>query len=238
MAHKEETADHHYKIGNITKKKSARGHQLLKKSLGLDTSVATKSNTKSANSTKLDDEDHEEESEPIIHKEGLSSSQEEVIEMLFSSQIISQAQITFDIVRNTMAEYTDLNKFASDPKMVKKVYDKVCYLRWKEKQKIVLPLKEPEPSSSRKPAWVNSITGVESTSSVTNNQTKVKWNKPDEEYVENFFGKYSVCPNKKELKSLFYSNNGLKEILNRNDGDVERCYNKVKYIFKKRGANK
>ena len=237
MAHKEETADHHYKIGNITKK-SARGHQLLKKSFGLDTSVAAKSNTKSANSTKLDDEDHEEESEPIIHKEGLSSSQEEVIEMLFSSQIISQAQITFDIVRNTMAEYTDLNKFASDPKMVKKVYDKVCYLRWKEKQKIVLPLKKPEPSSSRKPAWVNSITGVESTSSVTNYQTKAKWNKPDEEYVENFFGKYSVCPNKKELKSLFHSNNGLKEILNQNDGDVECCYNKVKYIFKKRGANK
>ena len=88
MAHKEETADHYYNIGHITKK-SAQGHQLLKKSLGLDTSVATKSNTKSANSTKLDDEDHEEESEPIIHDKELSSSQEEVIERLFSSQIIS-----------------------------------------------------------------------------------------------------------------------------------------------------
>ena len=118
MAHKEETADHYYNIGHITKK-SARGHQLLKKSLGLDTSVATKSNTKSANLTKLDDEDHEEESEPIIHEEELSSRQEEVIEMLFSSQIISQAQITFEIVRNTIAEHTDLSKFASDPKMVK-----------------------------------------------------------------------------------------------------------------------
>lgn len=61
MAHKEETADHYYNIGHITKK-SARGHQLLKKSLGLDTSVATKSNTKSAESTKLDDDNpHEEE---------------------------------------------------------------------------------------------------------------------------------------------------------------------------------
>lgn len=237
MAHKEETADHYYNIGHITKK-SARGHQLLKKTLGLDTSVATKSNTKSANATKLDDENHEEELEPIIHEEGLSSSQVEVIEMLFSSQIISQAQITFDIVRETMAEHIDLSKFASDPKMVKKVYDKVCYLRRKEKQKLVLPSKEPEPSSSRTAAWVNSITGVESTSTVTNYQPKAKWNKPDEEYVENFFGKYSVRPNKEELKSLFHSNNSLKEILNRNDGDFERCYNKVKYIFKKRAANK
>jgi len=90
MAPKEEMADHYYNIDHITKK-SAQGHQLLKKSLGLDTSVATKSNTKSANSAKLDDDNHKEESEPIIHKEELSSSQLEVIEMLFSSQIISQA---------------------------------------------------------------------------------------------------------------------------------------------------
>jgi hypothetical protein len=236
IAHKEETADHYYNIGHITKK-SARGHQLLKKSLGLDTSVATKSksDTKSANSAKLD---HEEESEPIIQDEGLSSSQVEVIEMLFSSQIISQAQITFDIVRKTMAEHMDLSKFANDSKMVKKVYDKVCYLRRKEKQNIVLPSKEPEPSLSRTEAWVNGMTEVESVSAVTNYQSKAKWNKPDEKYVENFFGKYSVRPNKEELKSLFHSNNSLKEILNRNDGDFERCYNKVKYIFKKRGANK
>ena len=111
MAHKEETADHYYNIGHITKK-SARGHPLLKKSLGLDSSVAkTKSDTKSANSETLD---HEEESEPIIHDEGLSSSQVEVIEMLFSSIIISQAQITFDIVRRTMAEHVDLSKFSND----------------------------------------------------------------------------------------------------------------------------
>ena len=190
--------------------------------------MATKSNTKSANSTKLDDEDHKEESEPIIHEEGLFSSQVEVIEMLFSSQIISQAQITFDIVRNTMAEHIDLSKFASDSKMVKKIYDKVCYLRRKEKQKIVLRSKEPEPSSSRTAAWVNSITGVESASTVTNYQPKGKWNKPDQVFVENFFGKYSVRPNKEELKSSFHSNNGLKEILNRNDGDFELCYNKAK----------
>ena len=157
---------------------------------------------------------------------------------MFSSQIISQAQITFDIVRNTMAEHIDLSKFASDPKMVKKVYDKVCYLRRKEKQKIVLLSKEPEPSSSRTAAWVNSITAVESASTVTKYHPNAKWNKPDEEYVENFFGKYSVRPNKEELKSLFHSNNGLKEILNRNDADFEHCYNKVKYIFKKREANK
>ena len=40
MAHKEVTADHYYNIGHITKK-SSKGHQLLKKSLGLDRSVLT-----------------------------------------------------------------------------------------------------------------------------------------------------------------------------------------------------
>lgn len=108
----------------------------------------------------------------------------------------------------------------------------------KGKQKMVLPSKEPEPSLSRTETWVNNITEVESASGVSNYQPKAKWNKPDEKYVENLFGKYSVRPSKGELKSLFHSNNGLKEILNRNDGDFERCYNKVKYMFKKRGANK
>jgi len=53
MAHKEETTDRYYNVGHI-KKKCAWGHQLLKKSLGLDTSVTTKSDTKSTNSAKLD----------------------------------------------------------------------------------------------------------------------------------------------------------------------------------------
>jgi len=105
--YEQETTDRYYNIGHI-KKRCAWGHQLLKKSLDLDTSVTTKSDTTSANSAKLDKEDHEhheEESEPIIHDEGLSSSQVEVIEMLFSSQIIFRAQITFDIVRKIMAEH-------------------------------------------------------------------------------------------------------------------------------------
>ena len=137
-----------------------------------------------------------------------------------------------------MAEHTNLSKFASDPEMVKKVYDKVCYLRRKEKQKILLPSKKPEPSLSRTETWVNNITEVESASGVTNYQPKAKWNKPDEKYAEKVFGKYSVRPSKEELKSLFHSNTGLKNIINGNDGDFECCYNKGKYIFKKRGTNK
>lgn len=108
MAHREETADHYYNIGHITKK-SSRGHQLLKQSLGLDTSVATKtkSGTKSANSTKSNNE----ESELNVNDEGLSNSHVEVIEMLFANQIISQAPLTFDIVRNTIDEHMDLREF-------------------------------------------------------------------------------------------------------------------------------
>ena len=63
--------------------------------------------------------------------------------MLFSSQINSQAPITFDIVRKTIAENMDLREFVDDLKMVKKIYDKVCYLRRKEKKNMVLPSKDP-----------------------------------------------------------------------------------------------
>ena len=55
--------------------------------------------------------------------------------------------------------------------------------------------------------------------SVACSRVKAKWNKPDETYIENFF-------------------NGLKEFLDKNDGDFERCYSNVTYMFKKRGANK
>ena len=68
--------------------------------------------------------------------------------MLFSNQIISQASITFDIMRQTIAKHMDLRKFVDDPKMAKKIYDEVCYLRRKEKQNMVLPSKDPQPSSS------------------------------------------------------------------------------------------
>ena len=79
---------------------------------------------------------------------------------------------------------------------------------------------------------------MESASGVTSYQPKAKWNNPNEKYPGNIFVKYFVRPSKEELKSLFHSKNGFKEIPNRNNGDFERCYSTVKYIFKKRGANK
>ena len=74
--------------------------------------------------------------------------------------------------------------------------------------------------------------------SVACSRVKANWNKPDETYVENFFAKYPVHPNKEDLKTLVHSLNVLKEFLDKNDGDFERCYSNVTYMFKKRGANK
>ena len=232
MGHREETADHYYNVGHITKK-SSRGHQLLKKSLGLDTSVATRTKSGSvlANSTPPKDAD----SEPSINVEGLSSNHVAIIEMLFSSQIISHSPITLDIVRSTIAEHVDLRAFGNDSRMVKKIYDKVCYLRRKEKQNMVLPSNDPDPPSSRTEAWVNAINETASVS-VTTSRSKAKWNQEDEKSVEKFFSKYPVRPDKEALRTLFNSVDCLKDILDRNDGDFEHCYNKVKYIFKKRSA--
>ena len=119
--------------------------------------------------------------------------------------------------------------------MVKKIYDKVCYLRRKEKENMVLPSNDPDPPSSRTEAWVNAINETASVS-VTTSRSKAKWNQEDEKSVEKFFSKYPVRPDKEALRTLFNSVDCLKDILDRNDGDFERCYNKVKYIFKKRSA--
>lgn len=87
----------------------------------MDTSVTTRSKqeTESAISARCDNE----ESEPQINEEGLTDSHVEVIEMLFSSQIVSQAPLTFDIVRKTIEEHMDLSEFKDDSNMVKKIYE-------------------------------------------------------------------------------------------------------------------
>ena len=118
-------------------------------------------------------------------------------------------------MRQTIAEHMDLRKFVDDPKMAKKIYDEVCYLRRKEKQNMVLPSKDPQTSSSWTEACFNAITEVEAVS-VACSRVKAKWNKPDETYIENFFAKYPVRPNKEDLKTSVHSLNGLKEFLHFN----------------------
>ena len=96
---------------------------------------------------------------------------------------------------------------------------------------MVLPSKEPEPSSIRREAGFNSITEVESVSAVTNYQLKAKWNKPDENYLENFFENI-LCT---QTKKSWSRHSGLKEILNRKDGDFEPCYKQSEIHVQKGG---
>ena len=173
----------------------------------------------SANSTPPKDAD----SQPSINFEGLSSNHVAIIEMLFSSQIISHAPITLDIVRNTIAKQVDLRAFGKDSRMVKRIYNKVCYLRRKEKENVVLPSNDPDPPSSRTEAWVNVINETTSVS-VTTSRSKAKWNQEGEKSVEKFFSKYPVCPDKEALRTLFSSVDYLKDILDRNDGNFERDF--------------
>ena len=62
----------------------------------------------------------------------------------------------------------DLHEFENNPRMVKKTYDKVCYLRGKEKQNMVLPSNDPFPLLTRTEAWVNAIDATASFSCAQN----------------------------------------------------------------------
>lgn len=101
----------------------------------------------------------------------------------------------------------DLREFVDDTKMIKKIYDKVVYLRRKEKQNMVLSTNEPEPSSNRTEAWSNAIKETPASVSVScsSPNAKAKWNQTDERKVEEFFAKYSVRPGKDYLRALFQS---------------------------------
>ena len=93
----------------------------MKKSLGLDTPVATEKNQNQTSGRQIQRSltmgtmgkkqrqlIFNVKDSPVVKYKSSKSS---------SSQIISRAQLTFDIVRKIMAEHMDFSKFANDPKM-------------------------------------------------------------------------------------------------------------------------
>lgn len=117
-------------------------------------------------------------------------------------------------------------QFFHDQKVVKKVYDRVVYLKRKD-----LPAKlaqtEEQPSEEKRRRW----TSGETPSSLSS-KTKTKWDAFDEELIEAAFQKCEKCPWKSEIEATLAGDPQLAEIVERNT--FTRCYEKVKNIFKKR----
>ena len=131
MTHKPSTAEKYYMIDNLNEA-AERGALVLRKNLNLTDTVETPE---------------------MDFKAGLSECQLEDIDLLFAEIIQSNGLLTMDITRNSMSESMELLPLVPDSKMVKKVYDRVAYLKGKD-----LPSKlaqiEQQPPEQRAQAWL------------------------------------------------------------------------------------
>lgn len=219
MTHRRTTAEQHYQILKRTKQ-AVKGHDALAKKLGLQDSVATnfpespiKSPGKSSSPGKSPG------------KSSFSEDQLTDIDLLFSQQIATNAPITFVEVKNIMSESLNLISEVHDPAMVRKVYDRVRYLQKKNFQQ---GLDRVEDDSTQKTSdWVTSVSSV-----VSGPSRRFCWSQPDVDMITNSFLKYSNCPLKREIEQIFQGDKALQEIMERNT--FNRCYEKVKTIFKQR----
>ena len=108
--------------------------------------------------------------------------------------------------------------------MVMKVYKRVKYLQGKNYD-FNLSNVDKEDAMSKTSRWVESI-------SSSRFGGRRSWAPEDEKIIDKAFKSYKSCPQKAIIISEFEGDPELKEIANRNT--MDRCYEKVKNIFKKR----
>lgn len=155
----------------------------------------------------------------------MSQRQLEDIDLLFAEIIESNGLLTMDITRNYMSESLELMPLVEDANMVKKVYDRVAYLKGKDLPSKLAQIEKQAPEQ-RAREWIS-----KQTSSSLQSGARSKWHKDDEDRIAAAFGVFKVCPGKQIIEDIFKSDASLAEIHQRKG--LSRCYEKVKNLFKK-----
>lgn len=116
MTHSAATAEKHYMIGNLNEA-AERGTMVLRKNLNLTDTIETPVTIEKP----VDD---------VMF--GLTDEQRYIVDLLFSEIIQTNGPLNMNITRNLMSESTELMPLVSQQPMVKKVYDRVMYLKKKD----------------------------------------------------------------------------------------------------------
>ena len=159
MTHKASTAEKYYMVDRLNEA-AERGAMVLRKNLNLKDKVATP------------------ETENTL---GLSQQQLEDIDLLFSDIIQTNGPLTMDTTRNRMSDSMSLIEYVHDYKVVKKVYDRVVYLKRKDLPEKLAETEE-EPSEEKTRRWL-----AEETQSSLSSRGKTRWSTLDEEVLEAAF---------------------------------------------------
>ena len=195
-------------------KQAIRGHSALAEKIGIKESVRT-----------VFPKVQEPEAIPSTSKFNFTERQLEDIDLLFAEIVNTNAALTILQVKNIMSESADLIEFVDDSHVVNKVYRRVKYLQSKNFEENVNTI--PEEEEEKTSLWVESISKTSGSSS-----RRFTWSGEDTAIMEMAFKNFDHCPRKAEMLEVFNSQLVLKDVMKRNT--FNRCYEKIKNIFKKR----
>ena len=126
-----------------------------------------------------------------------------------------------------MSESLNLISFVNDPVMVTEVHERVKYLQKLQMEQGLESLEEVDRKSRTSNPNVSSDTS-------SRRRKRFLWAEEDEKVIMKEFMDFQSCPVKAVILDCFKSTLSLKEIAERNGYD--RCYEKVKTMFKKRSC--
>ena len=205
MTHSAATAERHYMIDNLNEA-AARGAMVLRRNLNLTDTIE----------------------KPVVDATfGLTDEQRDIVDLLFSEIIQTNGPLNMNITRNLMSESMELMPLLSQPPMVKKVYDRVMYLKKKDIPDKLATMPEAT-SEEMTEEWNMKVLASNSLSSTSSSIRK--WNSTDELAIREAFSEFNKCPKKGMIEYTFQRNEELTEIMERNG--FTRCYEKVKNIFR------
>ena len=211
MTHSAATAEKHYMIDNLNEA-AERGAMVLRKNLNLTDTIETPVTIE----------------KPVEDATfGLTDEQRDIVDLLFSEIIQTNGPLNMNITRNMMSESMELMPLVSQQPMVKKVYDRVMYLKKKDIPEKLATLPEAT-SEEMMEEWKMKVLASNSVSSATS--SKHKWNSKDVLAIREAFSEFKKCPKKGMIEHTFQRNKELSEIMERN-GFI-RCYEKVKNIYR------
>lgn len=212
MCHSGRTAETYYMLQSLGDM-AVKGHSVLAANIEL-TDINKSNQTPTKDSPKTP-KFTEEESDDI--------------DLLFAHYINTNASLSLQQTRNVMSESVNLISFTDDGEMVKKVYFRVKHLQRKKFPSNIEKIPE-EKDTSRTQLWVEKSCSTGTAKS----STRIAWSEQDTTLIEEAFSAFDTCPKKADIKQKFESCPILKEVMTRNT--FNRCYDKVKNIFKKRSV--
>ncbi|KAJ7386031.1 hypothetical protein OS493_012364 [Desmophyllum pertusum] len=210
MTHRASTAEQYYMIDNINEV-AERGAMVLRKNLNLPPSIETPSSGSTLQLTEVQLDD---------------------VDLLFAGIVQTNGPLTMNDTRNMMSESMSLFPLVSEPTMVKKVYDRVAYLKKKEPFDAALAGIEEQSAEDKAKEWMSDRDSVLASETVSQTSSRSKWNAQDTNMIEAAFHAFDKCPKKDVIQVTFKSHETLRDIMERNT--FPRCYEKVKNVFKKK----